>query len=88
LYSNWGLFGQNRQRRVRAHGAERLHPVPPHGTDNEPKILKRVTKYLLPLQNRIVVRLANVRRLRQVFQEDVIFLKPLLVRMRAGVFFL
>ena len=82
------LVRENGQRRVGAHGAERLHPVVRHRADDETQILERVAEALLALQNFAMFRNGTLRRLGKVFEQEMMFVEPLLVRMRARVFFL
>ena len=82
------LVRQNRQRRVRAHRTERLNAVVSHRPDDKTQILERVAERLLPLQNFAMIRLGRICWLRQIFQMDMILIQPLLIRLRAGVFFL
>jgi len=69
-----GMVGQNRQRRVRAHGPQRLHPVARHRPDDEPQIFKGVAKRLLPLQNAFVIGAVHLRRLGQLLEQDMVLL--------------
>ena len=82
------MLRENRERCVRAHRAERLLSVLRHRADDESQILERVTERLLPLQHLAVRDFRAFRRLGQILQQDMMFIQPLLVRLRAGVFLL
>src|ERR1035437_2222947 len=78
------LVREHRERRVRAHRAERLHAVVGHGAENKPQVLERVAERLLALEYGPVIRFVNVRRLGQIFKQHVVPVEPDLIRMLRG----
>ena len=80
------LLRENGQRRVRAHGAQRLDAVVGHRTHDETQILEGVAEGLLFLKDFAVGQFRRQHRFGQVFQQDVVFVQPLAIWFGAGIF--
>ena len=77
--------GQHRQRGVVAHGADRLLALLRHRRHEDAQVLVRITEGLLALQHGGVIRLRQLRRLRQLIERHQVLLQPFAVRLRRGV---
>ncbi len=73
------LVGQDGQRRVVAHGPDRLEPIGRHRTDEDLQFLARVSEGPLPVFQRPQVQAGHVIRLGQVVQVLHVFRQPLAV---------
>ena len=75
-----GLIRQNRDRRIGSHRTHSLLPRCRHGCQQQLEVLGRVTKRLLPVEQRHV-RARGARRNRlQVFKHNLRALEPIAVR--------
>ena len=81
------LVGEHRKRGVRAHRADGLNSIPGHWAEDHALVFKGVTKRLLALEDRLVIRQVFGRRLWQVREQDMVLIEPLTVGARGADFF-
>ena len=74
------LVREHRERRVRAHRADRLFAVDRHRPNQHAQVFLRVAEGLLALQDRVVIRLLRARG-RQIVDVDEIAVQPLAIGM-------
>ena len=78
------LVGERRDRRIRAHGADRLLAGDGHGDEQQIELLLRIAEGLLAIEQRhIGARGARLDGL-QILEHDLRALEPLLIGMRGG----
>jgi len=75
---------QHGQRRVGAHGTDRLLAVQRHGGQQQPQVLIRVAEHLLPLRDRLVPGARKVGGRTQLVDVHEVVADPVRVRMRGG----
>ena len=79
-----GLVGQRRDRRVVAHGADRLLALERHRRHQDAQVLLRVAEGLLTIEQREIGERSFPRRGRKVLEHDLGALEPILVGMALG----
>ena len=79
-----GLVRQHRDRDVGAHRAHGLHAITRHRRHEHAEVFPGVTKGLLALQHRVVVRQRRRRTVSDVGQLHQILVEPLTVRLLGG----
>ncbi len=79
-----GLVGQRRDRRVVAHGADRLLALGRHRRHQDAQVFLGVAERLLAIEQREIRQRRLVRRGRQLLEHDLRALEPLLVGVAPG----
>ena len=80
------LVGEHGERGIGAHRTDRLNAIAGHRAEDHALVFERVTKRLLALEDRLVIRQVFGRRLGQVREEDMVLIQPLAVGMLADDF--
>ncbi len=79
-----GAIGETGQRDVGAHGADRLLAFGAHGSKQHLQVLLGIAVGTLPAQQGLGIGGDHPRRLRQMIEGDLLFLKPGCVRLACG----
>ena len=73
------LVGETGQRRIGAHGADRLFALRRHGAEDHSEVFVAVSESALAAEQRLGVGMVHARRFGQLIDGDLIFLEPLRV---------